>query len=1008
MNAAAKLRGCLRVSLTTNLVTALSFTFFALDAPAQVQIEQAPIQLGDIQLQVLGDELIGDPFGASANRAGLLEPAELKTDSGSQEILTQADAFVKQERYDLASILWQRVIDESGDQVFTRDDWLEKTLQNEYRKYRSVTGDIESTLAKLPPEGLAAYRLKADGEARALMNAADSKNRESALAEIVRRFFLSKLGDEAAFELACLKLDRGEFLPAARLLAKIATEYPDPTVRLGEIQLRLAAVNARVGEVKLAREMLGEIKSQPIPPVPVAVIKLVEADIEVVASERTSGGGRDGSWTMPLGGPQRSGLMPAPGEVAGGVVKAWTQRFELTTQTGGEWDTITSSEEAKLAKASDAPKEEALAQLMANDPFGGRITATPAKPLTDDEVVERWKEKGWLPVGQVLMHEGRLYFRTHDRVAVCDASSGDLLWWTTENDYPVDPTTAMKLAYPAYNRNASNSGEPSSLNEVMGFEDVINQSMSIVGGKLLVVQGRSSVFYEDGDLDEAGIEENGINNLRMRRAFGGAGESQGRARDNRLFAFDIATEGKILWMLKPSELLPESKRKMAFAGSPVPYGSLVVLPAFEGSSLWLFGIDPENGSVLWKSFIADEPANQTAINSAVRVAIDGGEAYVATGAGIVASVDAISGTLNWAVAYPRTSPTSLDANQRNNARFSYSVQQVALDGWADDTIIPSGNAIVFAASDFNHLAALDRRTGDLLWESARRPIDGEPASEYVLGVADGRVFVAGHDIVRAYQLSGGRLLWEHVLEQKSHGRGMLTRAGIYIPLERSILHLATTSGDVLESIPAELGGATQPLGNLYTDGERIFSAGYRELSTLRARQPGEELPQPLPAPAAVPEPASPPIDSPDGADAGGATTHDSLAQEARDVIAGAFDRLATAADADAVREAGKGFDLAGDQLEKIAARMDAFGSPDAAKRATLAAVFATANAQTAEKFTESIARIIRLEGVGGDAIERVVGLHKRAEALPILKAYGIEIDGRGEGGPQRAPGVPEE
>ena len=134
-----------------------------------------------------------DPFGVSSSKANLLDPAEMKTDSGSQEILAQAEQFVRQERYDLASILWQRVIDESGDHVFTRDDWKERTLRNEYQRFRSVSGDIESTLAKLPPEGLAAYRLKADGEARALMSSADPRTRESALAEVVRRFFLASL-----------------------------------------------------------------------------------------------------------------------------------------------------------------------------------------------------------------------------------------------------------------------------------------------------------------------------------------------------------------------------------------------------------------------------------------------------------------------------------------------------------------------------------------------------------------------------------------------------------------------------------------------------------------------------------------------------------------------------------------------------------------------------------------------------------------------------------------------
>ena len=181
-----------------------------------------------------------------------------------------------------------------------------------------------------------------------------------------------------------------------------------------------------------------------------------------------------------------------------------------------------------------------------------------------------------------------------------------------------------------------------------------------------------------------------------------------------------------------------------------------MVPAYEGTSLWLFGLDPEDGKVLWSVFLADEPPGQTAMNSPVRVAIDGGEAYVATGAGIVASVDAISGTLNWAIAYPRTAPGKVGRDVRNPMRY-YGIAEPELDGWVDDAIIPSGNAIIFAASDFNCLAALDRRNGDLLWESARSPIEGEPENEYVLGVSEGKVCVAGTKVVRAYKVDGGTL-----------------------------------------------------------------------------------------------------------------------------------------------------------------------------------------------------------------------------------------------------------
>lgn len=95
---------------------------------------QGLLEIGGDQILPAGAIVLGDvdPFGASRSKANHLEPAEMKTDSSSQEILAQADQFVKQERYDLASILWQRVIDESGDQVFTRDEWKERTLRNEY------------------------------------------------------------------------------------------------------------------------------------------------------------------------------------------------------------------------------------------------------------------------------------------------------------------------------------------------------------------------------------------------------------------------------------------------------------------------------------------------------------------------------------------------------------------------------------------------------------------------------------------------------------------------------------------------------------------------------------------------------------------------------------------------------------------------------------------------------------------------------------------------------------
>jgi len=937
------------------------------DKPAKAAVKVVEKKARVIRVDAAGGALVvadDDPFGATMSKANLLEPAEMKTDSGSQDVLRQADDFAKNGRYDLASILWQRVIDESGDQVFTKEEWNSKSNLHVYQKYRSVSGDIEGTIAGLPAEGLAAYRLKADGEARALMNTLGSRDRESALAEVVRRFFLSKLGDEAAFELACLKLDRGEFLPAARLLSKVANEYPDPTVPLGEVQLRLSAVNARVGDLKVAREMLAKIKAKPIPAVPIAVINLVEKDFDQVATKRVAASDRVGDWMMPQGSPERSGLMVGiKKDISPGLISGWKQGYKLTLPSGPEWDAI--------REAQDNAETEigAKAAPAIPDPFlSSRVAAAP-KQATDEQIMGKWRQHSWMPVGQVLMHGGKIYFKTHDRVVCCDAKTGELSWFGYRSEYPADSTVKVDPRRRMYGAPPVDPKKPNGEREVMAFSDMLNQSMTIVGDKLLVVQGKALDFYEDGDLDDPDGEEAAVP---FRGFMGGAEQTHGRTRENRLFAYH-STNGKLLWMLKPTDLLPESKRPAAIAGSPVPYGSLVVVPVYEATSLWLFGLDPQQGKVMWKSFIADEPPGQTAQTSPVRIAIDGGEAYVATGAGIVASVDAISGTLNWAMAYPRTASAPMAPTRRG-----WPQQTAKLDGWKDDTIIPSGNTIIVAPSDFNHIVAFDRRTGNLAWESSKSPVEGEAESQYVLGVAEGRVYVAGPKIVRAYRVAGGRLLWEAKLnEDTSHGRGMLTKNGIYIPLVTSILHIDLENGKEIAKIEIDSATEEQPVGNLFTDGERIFAAGFRQIESYRLPIEGEVRPEEVKAP----EGEEIKLDS-----------KQALAKEGRRIFAVAYTKLAAAKTAEDVVEAGVVLDDAKTKLEELAQLMGEFGAPSPEEQAEFAKKFAAVHEKNAAKLHESLARIITVEESDPSVLEKLMTLHGMVEENPIFRNYGVSVD----------------
>src|SRR4051794_27480987 len=139
----------------------------------------------------------------------------LKTDPEAQQLLGRAEQFVKDERFDLAAVLWQKVLDDAGDNLVSVDG----------RLYISLRRQVEQRLATLPKLALQTYRVTADGEAQGLLAAAGPDKEEEALSQVVRRFFLSSQGDDAAYKLGCLALDRHDFVGASRLFAKVLDEH---------------------------------------------------------------------------------------------------------------------------------------------------------------------------------------------------------------------------------------------------------------------------------------------------------------------------------------------------------------------------------------------------------------------------------------------------------------------------------------------------------------------------------------------------------------------------------------------------------------------------------------------------------------------------------------------------------------------------------------------------------------------------------------------------------------
>jgi len=753
--------------------------------------------------------------------------AALKTNPELERLLKRADQFAKSGRYDLAAILWQRVLDESANTLMSRRDWIFKTANHKYQKYKSVSEEIERTLAKMHPAGLKTYRLTADGEARAILATGNETNQEEVLSKVVQRMFLSSHGDDAAFKLACLALDRHDFVGAGRLLSRVLNDHPDPTVGRGQLLLRMAVANARIGDEKAARKALAAAETASPRP-DRDTLTLVRQYVQQTGAATVVAPISPRDWHMALGDPTRHGRMKAlpTSATRSTLTELWAVDFELKPSAmppgqhvrfhGGFFDVPDPERMIEVAEVRVARRVVATSYIR--PPTQVAATTSPAK-LASPVLINKWKESGWFPTGSLLFDGGRVYFKTHDRLLCCDAASGNVLWRSAwSNAYQSDPTSQMYLMMRGMRAKVPGASRPTALHEVMLFGDRVHQSMSISGGMIFSVEGKSGGHGETTPSTD--------NSMRSRRVAMSRGRTPRRSRRNWLAAYDTAT-GKSKWYRSADDSDATANYEVGFLGAPVPYARLLIVPVTDSGSLWLYALDRDSGKTIWKTFLCDEPIGGASPWSPVGLAVDGGDAYVASGAGVVFAVSATSGDIRWAVRYQRT-------GRKNPMMQRYWGSNAAmlldLDGWDEDIVIPHGSRLVVLASDYNQLFALDRRTGEFLWDSPRTPLE-VPPGQYCLGVVGDNLFVAGRNIVRCYGIGrGGRLVWQRKIENSS-GRGVLTEDAIYMPIKDSVARIELEKGTIETqvgvSLPAEL-----PVGNLFSDGDKLVAVGLGRIYAL--------------------------------------------------------------------------------------------------------------------------------------------------------------------------------
>lgn len=517
----------------------------------------------------------------------LTRGAELSRDFEADRLLRRVKELLEtpQPQYRDVVVLLQSLIDRPGE-AFAAEDG---------KVFRPVRFVAERILAGLGPAGLDAYRMEADGQAKALLGTVATSRDQEALRTVVRHYFLSSYGDDAAYLLGCLHLDEQDFAKARRLFRRVLMEHPDPSVPRADTLLRLALACRRCGDVEGARAAWKQLAAAGPHQLSTEVVKAVEAELTKGehAGLQFHGSART---------PDRSLQPPLP-----------STAFESPRALAiPAWQYVTGLVPRDLPPNSFGQLSDADAAALKSRMLG------------------RWESSPLIPSGYAVAHGDALLLRTQGTLSCLDPTSGRLRWQTK-------PGAPLSAPNPHLAMHFIHTGQGHPL-ETLHFDDQIGRAISVIGDTVYQVEE----FYQN----RWGQNRFGAMMIVARPG----GEQPKQVTGSVLAAYEVRT-GAQRWRVGRTLDESDPLGAVQFLAAPVASGGCLVVPFEKKGELWLAGLDPAKGKCVWQTFLCSFVISRVDSWRLVGLAAQGSDVYVASGQGFIFALDGTDGSLHWASQY---------------------------------------------------------------------------------------------------------------------------------------------------------------------------------------------------------------------------------------------------------------------------------------------------------------------------------------------------------------------
>ena len=710
-------------------------------------------------------------------------PADLlvKLDPWCLEALDEADRLIREESYGPAVELLQTLLERrsAGSLV---------PVKGQQRRFVSIRDRVNGVIASMPAEGLKLYRRQYDPAARALLSEAIKNQDIEKLQRVVGIYANTRVGLQAVRTLAAMQFDRGRFIQAAVGFERALSMAPPAEDRPLLLAQQSVALHL-AGERERARASLATLqkkhakaeallggRNRPL----VAFVKEVH-ELPVATVERI--GNYQDRW-------------PGLGGIPDGLATMAHADVVLVQRWGhpGGW-----SADGKISKGL----------VIAEEDYNGmrRMRA---------KATIRW-DQGRL--GVAYERRGRDYGKGTLPSYIHPVVAGGLLVYRgADGFYGLDPETGQlvcKSDVPLIRPYRGNLRRPYYYGYAMGFRDNGRYTLTVGGGRIYGV----GWFAPEFD----------------RRYIGRPGMGKAPEDRSEIIALEVESELKLpdRWQPTSGDGAPEALRGMKYLSAPSYKDGRLYVVAVNGSPFHMVCLDADTGGLIWETKVSDPPSvgrsripTAAVFHAGSPPAVDQGQVFAITNAGVAVALEADTGRVLWAHQY--TQEINPQARSRRVGRGrkiqpSYPVNPVIL----------TQRHMICLPTDSEHLLVLDRIDGTLVKKISRQ------GQDYLSAIDAGRLALSGPGLT-VLEVPVGKTVRKAKFSD-AFGRPAVSNESISICGPEKIYTMDLASGQVSTRLMSSQGGGVGLLGNLISVGGQLIAANGAGVSGYMSYEGARDL-----------------------------------------------------------------------------------------------------------------------------------------------------------------------